>query len=160
MGVTNLLDGDVFVGYHDMSYDDPTLPNVNGWALGMGLSWYPTLLTTVRASITSSVQQTTNQYASGFLGTLYSVRVDHELLRDLQLNGQVSYRDNDYQLIAGAPENARAYDRVWTAGVGATYFFNRSVYLSASYDYSKLSTNVPHDGFKVNRVWLVLGLEK
>jgi len=78
----------------------------------------------------------------------------------VQINGQVSYRDNDYQLIAGAPENAREYDRVWRVGVGATYFINRSVYLSASYDYSKLKSNLPSDGFTVNRVWLVLGLEK
>ena len=160
MGITGVLSGDVFVSYHDMSYDDPRLPGVDGWALGMGLTWLPTTLTTVRASISSDVQQTTSQYASGYLGTLYSLRVDHELRRDLQLQAQVSYRDNDYTLLPGAPANARAYDEIWSAGVGATYFFNRSVFLSASYDWSELSTNVPNDGFEVNRVWLVLGLEK
>jgi hypothetical protein len=158
--ITGVLSGDFSIDYHDMSYDDPRLRNVSGWAFGAGLSWYPTLLTTVRASIDSGVHQTTNEYASGYFGTLYSLRVDHELLRDLQINALVSYRDNDYENIATAPENAREYDRVWTASVGATYFFNRSVYLSASYDYTKLSSNLERDGFKVNRVWLVLGLEK
>jgi hypothetical protein len=143
-----------------MDFDDPMLPSVDGFAAGMGLTWLPTTLTTVRGSISSDVQQTTSEYSSGYLGTLYSFRVDHELRRDLQLSGHVSYRDNDYELISGAPANARAYDEIWTAGLGATYFLNRSVYLSASYDWSELSTNVPNDGFEVNRVWLVLGLEK
>lgn len=160
MSFTGVLTGDVFASYHDRQYDDPTLPDLTGWALGAGLTWYPTLLTTVRGSIASSVQDTTNEFASGYLGTLYSVRVDHELRRDLQLNAQLSYRDNDYELVPGAPLDARAYDRVWGAGFGATWFINRSFRLSASYDYSDLSTNVPNDDFKVNRVWLVLGYEK
>lgn len=160
MGITGVLVGEVFASYHDMGYDDPILPNVNGWRLGAGLVWYPSLLTTVNASVTSTVQETTNQYASGYLGTLYAVRVNHELLRDVQLNAQVSYRDNDYQLIESAPANARQYDRVFSAGIGANYFINRSVYLSLSYDYSKLDSNLASDDFTVNRVWFVLGLEK
>jgi hypothetical protein len=143
-----------------MGYDDPTLPNVNGWALGAGLTWLPTQLTTVRGSITSDVQQTTSEFSSGYLGTLYALRVDHELLRDLQLSAKVSYRNGDYTLVDDAPSDARQYDHVWSAGMGANYFINRSMYLSLSYDYSKLTSNLPADDFKVNTVWLVLGLEK
>lgn len=160
MGITEVLDGDIYVTYHDMSYDDPSLPNVNGWALGAGLTWLPTRLTTVRGRITSDVQQTTNEFASGYLGTLYALRVDHELLRDLQLSAKVSYRNGDYTLVDNAPSGARQYDHVWSAGIGANYFINRSLYLSLSYDYSKLTSNLPADGFAVNTVWLVLGLEK
>ena len=86
--ITGVLDGDVFVSYHDRTYDDPNLPDVNGWALGAGLLWRPTQLTSVRARIMSDVQPTTNQFSSGYLRTLYSVRVDHELLRNLQISGQ------------------------------------------------------------------------
>jgi hypothetical protein len=160
MGITEVLSGDVYVTYHDMSYDDPSLPNVNGWAIGTGLTWLPTRLTTVRGSIESDVQQTTSEYASGYLGTLYALRVDHELLRDLQLSAKVSYRNGDYTLVDDAPSDARQYDHVWSAGIGANYFINRSLYLSLSYDYSKLTSNLPADDFAVNTVWLVLGLEK
>jgi len=160
MGITEVLNGDLFVSYHDMSYDDPTLPNVSGWSLGAALTWQPTLLTTVRGSIVSDVQQTTYEYASGYLGPLYALRVDHELLRDLQLSAKLSYRKNDYTLVADAPSNARRYDNVWSAGIGANYFINRSMYLSLSYDYSQVTSNVPTDEYTVNTVWLVLGLEK
>jgi hypothetical protein len=34
------------------------------------------------------------------------------------------------------------------------------MFLSASYDYEKLDTNVSGDGYDVNRVWLTLGFER
>ena len=72
----------------------------------------------------------------------------------------MSYRNIDYTQLANAPSNARQYDHVWSAGIGANYFINRSMYLNLSYDYSKLTSNLPTDEFTVNTVWLVLGLEK
>jgi hypothetical protein len=158
--MTGKLKGDLFVRYLDREYDDPSLPNTNGWTGGAGLQWTPTYLTTVSGSITGSIEDTTLQYSSGYLRTLYSLRVDHELLRFLQLSGFVAYADNDYQLIDGAPENARSYDEVFRAGIGVSWFINRALFLSASYDYEKLETNVPSDGYDVNRVWLTLGLER
>jgi hypothetical protein len=160
MGITEVLNGDFYVTYHDMSYDDPTLPTVSGWALGASMTWLPTQLTTVRASITSAVQQTTNEYASGYLGPLYAFRVDHELLRDLQLSARVSYRNNNYTMVADAPADARRYDHVWYAGLGVNYFINRSMYLNLSYNYNTLKSNLPTDDYTANSVWLVLGLEK
>jgi hypothetical protein len=107
-----------------------------------------------------TVEDTTQATSSGFQRTLYSVRVDHELLRNLQLMGQLSYYHNDYQLLPDAPENSRKSDKYFVAGIGATYFFNRWSWLSLSYNYGKFTTNVPLDDFKVNDVWLVVGFEK
>jgi hypothetical protein len=158
--LTGVLQGDVFASYHDQKYDDPRLPNVNGWAAGMGLQWNPTRLTSVSGRISSAVEQTTYQYSSGYLRTLYTFRVNHELLRNLQISGQVSYSNNDYQLLPNAPATARDKDKIWTAGVGGTYFFNRHVFLNGSYSYNKLESNLPLDQYKVNQFWLVLGLER
>lgn len=158
--LTGKLDGDVFVSYHDQSYDDPVLPDVDGWAGGAGLHWQMTQLTSVAARIASSVEQTTNRYSSGYLGTLYSLRVDHELLRNVQLSGHVSYRDNNYQLIDGAPETARDQDKVWQTGLGVSYFVNRYVFFSAAYTHSRLRSGLPEDEYDANRIWLTLSLER
>jgi hypothetical protein len=158
--LTGKLNGDVSVNYVSRSYDDPLLPDTSGWGLGAGLGWTPTYLTTVYVRADTSVQETTSEYASGYLRTLYSVRVDHELTRFLQINGFASYSDNDYQLIAGAPPDARAWDKVYRYGVGLSWFINRHLFLNASYDYAKLKTNVPEDGYNVNTVWLTLGIER
>jgi hypothetical protein len=158
--ITGKLNGDVFVTYHDQSYDDPVLNGVSGWAGGLGLQWSPTQMTRVGASITSSVQQTTYQYSSGYLMTLYSLRADHELTRSLQISGQVSYRNNDYQLSNDAPEDARTRDEIWQAGVGLNYFINRYAFLNASYNHERLTSSVPTDRYNVNTVWLTLSLER
>ncbi|NNK31735.1 MAG: outer membrane beta-barrel protein, partial [Xanthomonadales bacterium] len=158
--ITGKLQGDIFASYHDRSYDDPRLNDISGWAGGAGLRWQPTQLTSVGARISSNIQETTYQYASGYLQTLYSLRVDHELMRNLQLSGQISYRDNDYQLTNDAPVDARSNDEIWTGGLGLTYFVNRYVFLSASYTHDRLRSNVPGDGYDVNRIWLTLSLER
>jgi hypothetical protein len=157
--LTELLVGDVFIGYHEQQYDDPSLPDVDGTALGMGLAWYPTRRTSVEARIASSIQQTTIATSSGYFSTLYSLRADHELRRNWQISGRLSYRDNDYQLIEDAPEDARTRDQIWMAGVGVSYFINRLMYLNASYDHTRLKSNIPMDDFEVNRFWLIFGLE-
>ena len=158
--ITGKLDGDIFVSYHDQTYDDPRLPGVSGWAGGAGLKWRPTLLTSVGARIVSSVEPTTYEFSSGYLRTLYSVRVDHELLRSLQVSAQVSYSDNDYQPTANAPADARSRDELWQYGVGLSYFINRYLFLSASYTHDSLTSNLPLDEYDVNRFWLTLSLER
>ena len=158
--MTGKLNGDFFVSYHDQSYDDPELPDVTGWALGAGLYWTPTQLTSVGARISSNVQPTTQEFASGYLMTLYSVRVDHELLRNLQLSGHLSYRTSDYQLTDDAPDDAREKDKTWQAGFGLNYFVNRYVFFSAAYTHDRLNSNVPGDNYNVNTVWLTLSLER
>ena len=158
--ITGKLNGDVYASYHDRSYDDPTLPNVDGWAAGAGLQWNPTGLTSVYGRIDSGIEETTDQYSSGYFRTLYSLRVDHELTRFLQLSAFVSYFNNDYTQIPGAPPEAREYDNVWRNGIGVNWFINRWMYLNASYGWEQLKTNVPDDNYTVNRVWLILGFER
>jgi len=88
------------------------------------------------------------------------LRVDHELRRFVQLNGFVSYSDNDYELLPGAPANARSNDQIYRAGIGINWYINRHVFFAASYDHERLKSNVPGDDYDVNRVWLTLGLER
>jgi hypothetical protein len=158
--VTGKLDGSIFASYNERSYDDPRLPEASGWAGGGSLSWRATQLTTVTGTISSAIDETTHEFASGYLRTLYMLRVDHELRRYLQLNGFVAYSDNDYDLLPDAPANARTSDQIYRGGVGLNWYINRYMFLAASYDYEKLKSNVPGDDYHVNRVWLTLGLER
>ena len=79
--------------------------------------------------------------------------------RDVELLASYVAEDLIYPLIAGAPDDARAWDHVWRVGLGASYFINRHAFLNASYNWDQLETNVDDDGFEVNTVWLILALE-
>jgi len=160
LSLTGKLDGQVFVSYHERKYDDPLLPKVDGWALGAGLQWNPTDLTSVYGAIASNVEETTYANSSGFLQTVYSLRVDHELTRFIQLSGFASYRDADYKSIDETVENRRTNDKIWRAGLGLNWFINRFMYLHGSYAYEKLDSSFMGDKYKVNTFWLMLGLER
>jgi hypothetical protein len=159
LALSGLLNGDISVNYHDQSYDDPGLPNVSGWAGGAGLQWRPAVQTSVGAHISSAIQPTTDPNSSGYLRTLYTLRADHELRRNLQLSGQVSYRDNDYHPVPDAPADARAYDAAWVYGASLSYFVNRYLFFSAAYEHQRLKSNIPLDRYEVNQIWLTLSLE-
>ncbi len=157
--ITGKLEGDVSVGYYSRSYDDEQLIDTDGWGFGAGLTWMPTYLTSVRGEIANSIEETTDPNSSGLFQTVYSLRVDHELKRDIQINGFLQYRNYDYQSIVDAPADARSSDGTWRAGLGASWFINRHVYLNASYSWEQLNSSIVNDDYSVNRVWLVLGLE-
>ncbi|MEJ8566877.1 outer membrane beta-barrel protein [Elongatibacter sediminis] len=159
LSITGKLNGNIFASYHNRDFDDPRLPSADGFAGGAGLTWLPTQLTTVYASMASSIEDTTNRDSSGYLQRIYTLRADHELRRHLQLNTFVSYRTYDYQPIENAPETARSQDDSWRAGFGANWFINRHAYLNASYTWESLDSSVANDDYTVNRVWLLLGLE-
>ena len=46
--LSNLAQGEVYVGYQEQSYDDPTLSDISGLAFGAGVDWFVTPLTTIR----------------------------------------------------------------------------------------------------------------
>ena len=157
--ITGKLEGNAGVGYYSRSYDDDRLLDTDGWGFSAGLTWVPTYLTSVNAQINTSVEETTDSNSSGFLQTNYTLRVDHELLRSLQINGFVQYRDYDYQNIVDAPVDARSSDGTWRLGFGASYFINRHAYLNASYSWEELDSSIANDDYTVNSFWLMLGLE-
>jgi hypothetical protein len=158
--LTGVLSGNAYVTIRERSYSDELLPDVSGWGFGAGLTWMPTTLTTLRGTVSTSIEDTTQSTASGYFRTMYALRADHELLRDLQIHAQLAYYVNDYELLPDAPPNAREEDELWRVGVGATWFINRWAWISASYDFSDFTTNFPNDDYQANIAWLVLGFER
>jgi hypothetical protein len=158
--ITNTMNGDLYVSYLEREYDDPRLSDISGWALGASLQWAPSRLTSVGFNVSSGIEETTSAYASGYFMTLYSLRIDHELMRNVQLSGFVSYRNNDYELLPNAPEFARDEDDVWQAGLGVNYFVNRHVFFNLAWTYETLDSNVPLDDYDRNNIWLTLSLER
>ena len=161
--VTGRLNGSISASYYSRDYDDPRLPSTSGWMLGgagtFGLQFTPSDITTVYASVSSGVQETSDANSTSYLNTTLSLRVDHELTRSIQLNGFVAYGISDYQPIDPTAENLRTKDNTLRWGLGLNWFINRHIYLNASYGGNKLYSSVENDDYTVNTIWLTLGLE-
>jgi hypothetical protein len=155
--LTHVVNGEVFAGYLSQYYDDSRLATDSGFAFGGNLLWNVTQLTSLRATMSRSVEETTqfatinaaNVNASGYLQSAIKLAVEHELLRNVLLSGYVDYINADYQGITRTDDQ---YD----ANIGGRYLLNRNLSATADLTYSSRSSNVSGVGY--DRVVGILGL--
>ena len=147
--LSNLAQGEVYVGYQEQSYDDPTLSDISGLAFGAGVDWFVTPLTTIRIDAASTVEETVAAGASGFLDQSVGLGIDHELMRNVIIGARASYANQDYEGIARS-------DDVIRAGLGVDYLLNRNFSVGLGYDYTDRDSNVPGLGYTRNEIGLTL----
>ena len=147
--LSNLAQGDVYVGYQEQSYDDPPLSDISGLAFGAGVDWFVTPLTTIRIDAAAIVEETVAAGASGFLDQSVGLGIDHELMRNVIIGARASYANQDYEGIARS-------DDVIRAGLGVDYLLNRNFSVGLGYDYTDRDSNVPGLGYTRNEIGLTL----
>ncbi len=125
---TGVTFGNVFVGFHSQDRDDPALSTINGVKFGGQIIWNVTGLTTVKGFVTRTVEETTQDDASGFVATRVGASVDHELLRNLLVGAEASFTNSAYEGIDRDDDDIGF-------GVYGKYLLNRHLYLSARYDF-------------------------
>jgi len=156
--MTGVLVGDLYGTFSEQQYDDPELLDVDGFSVGAGLRWTPTLKTLLHLRFAGGPQETTQPGTSGYFSQLWSLRLQHELRRNLLFSARVSYTDNNYE--ATRTEETTLRDtQVTRAGIGLSYLFNRNVSLAAGYTLESQDANNPNFEYDANRLFLVLGLE-
>lgn len=137
--LTGVTFAEGYVGYLSQDYRSSSLGTVSGLDVGGNLTWNVTTLTTVKVNAERTVQDANQQITGlaaspGYLHSFAGVSVDHELLRDLLLNGNAGYANDDFQGIDRT-------DNVYTIGAGAKYLLNRHLYLGASYSFQRRSSS-------------------
>jgi hypothetical protein len=93
----------------------------------MDATWSPSGLTTVRGSLTRTIEDAAQEGVAGFTYTAVRFTIDHEYLRNLLVSASAGLQRADF-LRGGGGQNAHA------AGAGITWLVNRSMRLSATYD--------------------------
>lgn len=151
---TEVIEGDISAGYLQADYPHIAGQNVNELAAHASLSWYPTLLTTVTIRFDRTLRESALQFSAGYLDTGGSVRIDHELRRDVILNAHFDYSRAAYQ---GVDRN----DDVWRAGVGAKYLISNQMNLGLSFDHEarKSVGTQRFANFDANRITLSLNFQ-
>ena len=83
---------------------------------------------------------------------MYSVRVEHELRRNVLMNVNGSYNILDFQ-------NIGRDDHMTKFGGGMRYMFNRNLSLNADYQYDKRATGVVNQDYKRHSFIVSLGAQ-
>jgi hypothetical protein len=135
----HLVSGRVYIGYLVQNYAQSSLGSTSAPDYGGELVWNVTPLTTLtfdglRTFYTGTPASTTTQVAgpagSGYLTSTVAVNADHELLRNLLLNINASYENDNFQGIVRT-------DNVFTGGGGLRYLVNRNLFFGGSFSYQR-----------------------
>lgn len=152
--LTNLVRGEIGIGYLDQRYDSPAFKDIKGFGARARVDWFVDPLTTVNATASRTVEDSGIPNSAGFLSTNAGLTVDHELLRNLILTGAVGYGHDDYNGIDRT-------DKRWNVGLSATYLMNRRVGVNFGVNHFDQKSSGLQQGpdFKVNRATLALILQ-
>ncbi len=119
--------GEVFVGYIERDYDDARFTTIDGPIFGAELTWNITGLTTTKLSASRLIKSTTIVDASGIFDTGAAFEIDHELLRNLILSGELSFNSQDF-------EGIDRTDDIFGGRIEAVYMLNRYLQLLLGFD--------------------------
>jgi hypothetical protein len=121
--------GEVGIGYMSRKYDDVRFNTVSGLTANASVTWNVTPLTTLKVAGQRTIEETITFGSPGFIGSVGTFTVDHELLRNLLLNGFARVSYNEYQLVG-------RNDTIVGGGAGATYLLNRYANVSLSFSHT------------------------
>ena len=127
------------------SSTSPTFDSENGFTYGANLTWNPTGLTSVRLDGEGGFEP--SDVGSSRLESEIGLRVDHELLRNLLIGGEVRYSRDDFQ-------DANRVDNRIDVGPDITYFINRNFSVGASYVFTKRQSDESEREFDRNVITL------
>jgi hypothetical protein len=152
LDLTNLLTGEIFIGYLARSYDEDAFSNFTGLAYGLKLDYAVTQLTSISGNISRGVEEGFSVTPNPRDRTTFQVGVDHELLRNVVLSALAEYQMDDYQ-------NTNQQEDFYLLQAGATYNINRNFYLRGTYSYSTRDSNVPGNDYERNLFLLRVGAQ-
>jgi hypothetical protein len=133
--LTGLAYGEFFIGYLRQEYRSSAFGSIGGLDAGANIVYNITQLTSLTLKGARTVQDTNFAVVGpapspGYLESSVGLSVDHELLRNLLLNGTAAYLNDDFKGIDRT-------DKVYEAGVGAKYLLNRNLYVGANYTFER-----------------------
>ena len=124
--LTDLLTGDVQLGYMRQEYKNTAFKSVSGASYLANLRYLPTRLTTLTFTARRSIEDSPSVSASGYFYSLGRISVRHELTRRLNLGA--SYEQSQYEF-----NGINRDDTYKGFYVGAQYELNRRMMVEVNY---------------------------
>jgi hypothetical protein len=152
--VSELVRGDIQVGYMKQSYDNAAYKDIDGFnALGR-LEWFPTQLTTIGFNGSRTIEESTAPGSPGYVSNNIGASIDHELLRNVLVSAAYSHGKDNYEQIDRS-------DKRDNFSATATYLLNRRVGLFLTYNYLKQDSSGATKGasFKDNKLIASVALQ-
>ncbi|MFW5634466.1 MAG: outer membrane beta-barrel protein [Erythrobacter sp.] len=146
MQLTSLLFGEVRAGYLQRNSEDDRLPGASGLSFGANMQWDVTPLTTLRLFADRQVEESGSLFNSGNIRSQVRLVAEHELLRNLILDGELRLARIDS--VGQFEEQADEY----RVRAGVTYLANRRLRLFARFSrFERMGSEGFFRDFNANR---------
>jgi hypothetical protein len=139
--LSRLVFGTIQAGYMNRNYRDLRLRDLNGLSYSADILWNVTQLTSIRLRAARSVEESSSTQIAGNRRNDLRIGVDHELYRNILLNGDVGYG-------SFRPLGPGVGGREFSVGAGARYLINRRFTLSGGGRYSERTSSSPFLRFR------------
>jgi hypothetical protein len=158
--LTNLLTGDLGLGYETRSYEDPRFARLSGLIGNGSLIYTASALTTVKLTLASVIGESTIPGVSGVLSRDLGLQVDHSLRRWLIATFKAGTGIDDYKGIDSGGATPEREDHRYYAGAGLTYKLNRSIQIKGEARREWLHSNIAGNDYTANIFLLGLRLQR
>jgi hypothetical protein len=132
--ITEILQAELSVGVSYVDFEDASLNSYPSPILSGEVTWNVTELTSVIVQAFRKESPTTQAGASSRVGTGGSLRLEHELFRNVLLFGEAGYINGDFR---GSDRD----DNRFRAAAGGEYLIDNYVMLFAQYDFEDRESN-------------------
>ena len=119
----------VLMGYEQRTFTSSTFSTRSAPIIDADVIWTPTELTTVTTSINRSIEDGLSTDTTGFTYTSAKISVDHELRRNVLLNGHTQVQMAEFSNNLGTQD-------IYSVGGSVAWRLNRNLSLTGSYDYA------------------------
>jgi len=143
--------GNVALGYIDRKYDAPIYQGISGLSLNARVEFFPTGLTSVTFAARRDIEDAVFVGAGGFFNNGLTIRVDHELYRNILLNVAVDYEYDKYGQID-------AHDQILRTSGGVQYMLDNLIELKASVNYGERWSTTPLIGGSLGEIRGQIGI--
>lgn len=152
--ISELMRGDVQVGYMKQTYDNPAFSKIDGFNAVGRIEWFPTQLTTVGLNGSRTIEESTAVGSQGYISNNIGASIDHELMRNVLLSAAYTHGKDNYK---GVDRD----DKRDNVSATATYLLNRRVGLFLTYNYLKQDSSGAQKGasFKDNKLIASVALQ-
>lgn len=148
---TDFVRGEVAVGFISQRFVASELKNYSGFGGRAKIQLFPTGLTTVEFDLSRTLNEADNPLDSNFTMTAATIKVDHELYRNVILTPSITYSSNNYLQIGRADTQLRI-------GFSARWMLDRNFTIQAQYQFVHSDTNDFAAGLRFNVNILSLNL--
>jgi hypothetical protein len=153
-GFSSITSIEVFAGYVQQNYVDPSFQTVQVPTFGLTGYWSPTRQIIVKPFVRRTIDDSGLTNSSAYLNTSGGVDVAYNFRPNIQIDGHADYSIADYQTAAGL---AGRYDQYLTLRGDVLYSPIPRFFIGPSYQFTHRTSNQVGIGYDDNQILLKLG---